>query len=125
MSRKDREKAAPAAEPPKPAFGDTMADEAMTEASDAWAEPAEPPKPEPESVGLAISVSPPPEAPPAPAAETPPQEAKPKAKQLGHTVCRITGTNVIYRGKLVEVDTVDEFSDDVVLQMPDVFVSLE
>lgn len=51
--------------------------------------------------------------------------AKPKAKTAGHTFCRITGTNVIYRGQFVEVGTEGEFSDDVVLQMPDVFVSLE
>jgi hypothetical protein len=50
---------------------------------------------------------------------------KPKAKRAGHTVCRITGTDVSYHGKYVKEGTVGEFEDAIVLDMPHVFVSLE
>jgi hypothetical protein len=50
---------------------------------------------------------------------------KQKATQRGHTLCRITGTAIHYNGRVYGVGVVDEFDDASVLDMPDVFVSVE
>lgn len=49
----------------------------------------------------------------------------PKATRPGHTVCRITGTAVKYHGRIIPEGTEGEFEDSLVVEMPDVFVSLE
>lgn len=54
-------------------------------------------------------------------------EAAPKSKatKSGHTLCRVTGTAVMYHGQYFSEGVVDEFEDAVVLDMPSVFVSVE